>query len=215
MAVSALLVPAAGAAPADDATTAGLLEPTDPLIEDVVVPEIFAPLGDALAPLVDLAFGFFPGRFPVQPATTANDVLFDLLEPIQPSHFDFEVENITGNTVVQSGRGRPGIPSLVSVSNDMLPDLSIEVTDVATTPTVRIIRLPGAPRSLPVVVTVTVAPQGWASPVRYTITTNATNLVGQPDMAKVTVTELGPDPAFSVDTVNAGPYFSAEVTRSP
>lgn len=216
LAAPLVIAPGAGASPIGNLLGGGILEPADPVVEDVLVPSVFAPTGDALGPVVDAVPIGFLGRFPVQPVNIVWDTLFDVVDSasLQPMEYEYDITNWYANAISERGRAPVGVPHVISISNDVTADILVDVTDVTTTPTVRVIRLTGAPSLLPLDVSVTIAPNGWSSPERYRISMTGDTTDGDlPDLTKVTVTALGPNPQFTVKTLD-GQHASVQVSQT-
>lgn len=155
-----------------DLAALSLLEPVDPLIEDVVAPGILAPAGAVLGPLAGTGAG--TGGFDV--GTVTDPVIGLVRQALEPLDLDAaayvvrtEYRTPNGGLVEHTQDAVVDVPATVDVSGDGLPDVSVELRIVTARPSLRVLRLPTAPATLPVSVEGIIAPGGWNSPERLAV----------------------------------------------
>ena len=155
----------------DDLAALSLLEPVDPIIEDVVAPDVLGPLGDALAPIAGAGGATAPfGTDALDPVVA---LVREALEPLDLDAAAYVVRTQyrapAGTIVEHTQDAVVDVPALVDVSGDGLPDISVELRIVTARPSLRVLRLPTAPADLPVSVEGIIAPGGWGASERLSV----------------------------------------------
>lgn len=135
-----------------------LLDPVDPIIEDVVVPGLLAPAGEVLAPIGDLGLPF--GDFSL--GQIIGGVVHALRPALEPAGLDpaAYVVTATGPAGTVTQDALIDVPTPVDVTADGIADFTVELRFVTAEPSLRVVRLPGAPSSLATSVSAVLAPRG-------------------------------------------------------